>query len=439
MLENILLVEPDFPIPSKSRNHKNFLPIGLLKLASYYREKGNTIKLVRGEKSIKDFNPHRILITSLFTYWSKYVVSAVHFYRDQFPKAIIEVGGIYASLMGDDCKKRTGCNEVFKGVHESAELLSPAYDLVDVNYQIIHTTRGCFRRCPFCGTWRIESGFSQEKFANYFKIGKYDFIAKRSIIDEVKKFYPKQNKLIFYDNNLLFNPYLSDILKEIIDFNRKIREDNRGKSRKKPYLICESQSGFDGRILDLEISKLLKDAKFIYPRIAWDNSYDEWREIKKQVGILEKAGFSRRDIFVFVLYNWKYDYEVLENKRVKCYECGVQLADCRFRPLDQTFDNYNPRKKQQSNKEYFIHPNWTDHSVRLFRKNVRRHNICIRYSKKFHSYSMERKDVDKEEFNRIMKLSKIEITQKVDDAWFPDEFTHLYNKPEITEFPVIKI
>ena len=35
----VLLVEPNFPIPGKSRNHSNFLPIGLLKIASYLREK----------------------------------------------------------------------------------------------------------------------------------------------------------------------------------------------------------------------------------------------------------------------------------------------------------------------------------------------------------------------------------------------------------------
>jgi len=224
MSKNILLVEPEFPIPTKSRNHKNFLPIGLLKLAAYHRKKGNNVKLVRGEIGIDDFFPDIVYVTSLFTYWSKFVVSSVNFYRTQFPYAKIEVGGIYASLMPNDCKRRTGCGEIFKGVHESAEKLSPAYDLVDVDYQIIHTTRGCFRRCPFCGTWKIESGFKNKKFANYFKIGKYDFIAKKSIINEVKKFYPKQNKLIFYDNNLLFNPYIKDILSEIIKFNAKIKK-----------------------------------------------------------------------------------------------------------------------------------------------------------------------------------------------------------------------
>ena len=33
-VKSVLLVEPNFPIPAKSRNHKNFLPIGLLKIAA---------------------------------------------------------------------------------------------------------------------------------------------------------------------------------------------------------------------------------------------------------------------------------------------------------------------------------------------------------------------------------------------------------------------
>jgi len=232
---------------------------------------------------------------------------------------------------------------------------------------------------------------------------------------------------------------LQDILKEIINFNKKIKKENRGKSNKKPYLICESQSGFDGRILNFEIASLLKKANFIFPRIAWDNEYDEWKDIESQINLLEKAGFNRKDIFVFVLYNWKYDYEVLENKRVKCFEFGVQLADCRFRPLNSVFDNYNPRKKHQTNQEYYIHPNWTDREVRLFRRNVRRHNICVRYSKMFHSYKLERKGISKEEFHNILLMPKEEITEKVDDAWFPEDFTYRYKNPKITDYSITAI
>ena len=54
--KKILLVEPDFPIPPKSKNHKNFLPIGLLKIASYLRDHHNEVKLIRGvPKNIEEF------------------------------------------------------------------------------------------------------------------------------------------------------------------------------------------------------------------------------------------------------------------------------------------------------------------------------------------------------------------------------------------------
>ena len=46
-VHSVLLVEPNFPIPSKSRNHKNFLPIGLLKIAAYLRTKSIRVKLIR--------------------------------------------------------------------------------------------------------------------------------------------------------------------------------------------------------------------------------------------------------------------------------------------------------------------------------------------------------------------------------------------------------
>ena len=49
-MKKILLVEPNFPIPPKSKNHRDFLPIGLLKLASYHRAKGDKVKLVRGNQ-----------------------------------------------------------------------------------------------------------------------------------------------------------------------------------------------------------------------------------------------------------------------------------------------------------------------------------------------------------------------------------------------------
>ena len=50
-VKRVLLVEPNFPIPNKSRNHSNFLPIGLLKIAGYLRTKSIEVKLVRYEEA----------------------------------------------------------------------------------------------------------------------------------------------------------------------------------------------------------------------------------------------------------------------------------------------------------------------------------------------------------------------------------------------------
>jgi len=95
-MKKILLVEPAFPIPPKSKNHKNFLPIGLLKIASHLRLKGIKIRLVRGfpedlfkRNAILDFRPDEIWVTSSFTYWAEYVKKAVQSYKNIFPKAKI--------------------------------------------------------------------------------------------------------------------------------------------------------------------------------------------------------------------------------------------------------------------------------------------------------------------------------------------------------------
>jgi len=404
-MKQVLLVEPNFPIPHKSKNHKNFLPIGLLKLASYLRENKIKIKLKRGiPNSLEDitvlnkFNPDEVWITSLFTYWSKYVKEAVGYYKEFFPKFKVVVGGIYASLLPGHCKEYKGCDEVYIGVHNEAENFYPAYDLVDVNYQIIHASRGCIRRCEFCGTYKIEPKFK----------------SKRSIKEEIKN-----NKLIFYDNNFLANEYLDNILEEL----KNARVNNRA-------VYSECQSGFDGRILTEDLAIKLKKARFINPRIAWDNSYEDYKDIERQISYLVDGGYNPNDIYVFMVYNYELSFEVMEEKRKKCYEWGVQISDCRFRPLNQTFDNYNPYKTEQSNEDYYIHINWSDSEVRQFRKNIRRQNICIRQNVPFYSKDFEHKKYGPDVLRKVKSLKNIDEKIKFleinkIDYWIPNKVNQL--------------
>jgi hypothetical protein len=391
--QKILLVQPKFPTPAKSINHKDFLPIPLLKIASYHRSLGDIPYLVHGKIDI-DFKPDLIYITSLFTYWQKEFWDTVKFYRNKFLDTPINVGGIYVSLFFEKPKFQKKCTEYnvkpFKGTVEAFEKSQPDYSLVDVNYQIIHASRGCERRCPFCGVWKIEP----------------EFVPKESIKNEIVK-----NKLVFYDNNLLANPFIEKILKELSEL----------KIKGKP-VYSESQSGFDGRLLTLKLAKLLKKARFINPRIAWDSSFEEWNKIEKQINVLLKAGYKSKDISIFMIYNWEYTFYEMELKRKKCFEWRVQIADCRNRPLTQEFDNYNGRF-EQTHKDYYIHKNqgWTDPKVKKFRKNVRRQNICVRNGYKFHSSKLERKAVPKSDYLKIISMSIHEIKRILPDAWWPSE------------------
>ena len=449
-------MEPNFPVPKKSHNHKNFLPIGLLKLATYYKDKGYEVQLNRlNSNFLRNFNefnfkPDLILITSLFTYWSKYVKEAVNFSKIYFPNAKIIVGGIYASLMPKHCLEYTGCDEVFIGVCEDAENLEPDYSLVNVDYQIMHTSRGCIRKCTCCGVYEIEPYFNYKKsvqkailkreksrennrvkltnqisskiasqIIDIFKNEMDDKVLKivnevlnNEIVKEITKINRKKNpKIIFYDNNLLANPHIKKILEELIDL------------KKRRYILnCESQSGFDGRILLQypELGVLLKKANFINPKIAWDGPFSDKDNIKRQIDILMNSGYQEKYISVFMIFNHDLSFDEMEKKRIQCWKWNVQITDCRFRPLDQTYDNYNPYiRKPQSRKDYYIHPGWTDKLVKLFRSNIRKHNICVRQDIAYYSADIERKRMQKEEALKFKKLQFNIAKNHVNDAWDP--------------------
>lgn len=331
----ILLVEPAFPIPVKSRNHSHCLPVGLLKIGSYHKRLGDTVKLIRGHERC-GFTPDKILITSLFTYWSQPVHDAAAFYHRAYPDAKIQIGGIYASLMPEHCKKNSPFASVKRGLYRggAAEKVAVDFTLLpeDLGYQIIHTSRGCPRRCTFCGTWRIEP--------------KYTYV--KSILPMIQ-----ERKLVFYDNNLLANRCIDQILQELADYRT---EDGHP-------LRCESQSGFELALLTPQRAAALKAAHFVNPRIAWDGPYHGWPKVRRAVRMLKNVGYGRKDIFLFMIYNHKLSYCEMRKKLDACRRWKVRVIDCRYRPLTCTEDNYRPGPQRQDEGAYYVHPGWTDTST----------------------------------------------------------------------------
>lgn len=406
-VERVLLIDPAFPIANKSRNHKDLLPVGLLKISSYLKGRGIETKLVRlndgedFEDEFKNFNPNLVMITSVFTYWFEEVKEAVELSKTYLPNVKVMVGGILASLYPSKKlrKKIPKINYIHQGVLECAEHLPPDYSILenggeDIDFQIIHSTRGCKRKCPFCGVNKIEKNLDD--------------------VNSIEKELIGKKNLVFYDNNLLANPNIEELLKELI----RLKEE-------KKITKCESQSGFDGRLLheNEDLARLLKKANFKDPKIAWDGPFAGCKRREEEISILERAGYARKEIAVFMLYNHDLSYKELEKKRAKCFEWGVQVSDCRYRPLNRLSDGYNPHKRKQKPDEYYVHKGWTDEEVRQFRRNVRRHNICIRHNMKYHSRQAEIKKISKEEsmIIRDMTAEQAMATGIVNDAWDPSE------------------
>jgi len=347
--ENILLVEPDFPIADKSLNHSHFLPIGLLKIGSYHRCLGDRVHLIRGLKE-SPFKPDRVLVTSLFTYWSREVHEAAAFYRNLYPAADIEIGGIYASLMPEDCLSRSPFARVQVGLYRGgcAETVPIDYKILPENldYQIIHASRGCKRHCSFCGTWRIEPKFT----------------FKETVLKEIEK-----PRLVFYDNNLLANPHIGKILSEISTF----------RLRNGRPVFWECQSGLDLRLLTLERAMLLKKSRMKKPRVAWDGPYSDWPIVRQAINLLKAVGYGRKDIFVFMIFNYVLSNKEMMKKVDACRRWRVRIIDCRYRPLEAIEDNYRPGRGSQPQGSYYIHKGWTDSAVRGFRRKIRQQNIAI--------------------------------------------------------------
>jgi hypothetical protein len=225
---------------------------------------------------------------------------------------------------------------------------------------------------------------------------------------------------------LLANPAIENILSELAYLRNKQK-----------ITWCEAQSGIDGRILlkNPMFAHLLKQAGFKEIRISWDGSLNDAPKIAKQIKLLKKAGYQlHRHVYVFMIYNWDIPFEEMERKRLKCWEWKVQIADCRYRPLNQTHDRYNGQyfKQGQTGRDYHIHRSagWSDENVRLFRKHIRRQNICVRSGISFYSNAIERSFLNNYvrdlliDIAKSLKIEKAEaiLNQIKIPYWFPENF-----------------
>ena len=156
--DSVLLIQPDFPWPSKSKNSHQSIPYGLLRIANWMKSEGIDVRFNRGCKKLENYSPNEIWITSLFSYWAPYVEKTFDYYSKEFSKSRIIVGGILPSLSKNYCIERFGSDNIYEGLLPQAEVFDADYSLLEheLDFQVLISTRGCIRKCTFCYAWKLE-------------------------------------------------------------------------------------------------------------------------------------------------------------------------------------------------------------------------------------------------------------------------------------------
>ena len=319
----VLLVEPAY--------YSSFPPLGLLKLASYHRSRGNQVKLVRGIVEDLSFNPDLIEVTSLFTYAWKPVHEAIEFYHAKYHNARMRIGGIYASLMPERIKSFYPSIEVYVGLFEKADNYIPAYDILNEvdkwrkwDSTILFTSRGCIRNCPFCVVPKLE--------------GKI-----HSVVEDLERYiYPTHKRFVLWDNNFLASPNWKNLLQSL----------------QKIGLPVDFNQGIDSRLIDDEKARMIGDLIMPIIRTAFDN-INEKKSIVKAIDHLAQNGIRKRKIFIYSLYNF-YEKTYGGDEPATFFERIKLIADqgCVSYPM-----RYEPLTALEKNQ--FMSPLWTDQQLKM--------------------------------------------------------------------------
>lgn len=201
------------------------------------------------------------------------------------------------------------------------------YNKFNNEEQWIRISQGCPNQCPFCYEPREQQVFPiPEIIRNNVKIMDMNLLAQKGALEIIKKLGNKRvnGKVIHYE------------------------------------LVC----GIDWRFLTQEIANALKTSRFKKIRLAWDFDYGQQFKIKDTITILLKAGYSRRDITIFMICNWEIPYVECYKKLDLCKVWNVKVADCYFD--GQISPNIKPL-------------GWTAEQIKDFRARVRKHNQLVNF------------------------------------------------------------
>ena len=354
--KNILLIEPAYP--------NKYPPLGLMKLAQYHGPNGkrDNVRFIKGEdSSVLNVAWDRIYVTTLFSFEYQRIAGSIDFalraVNGQADRVF--VGGIAASLMHE----RFASQPQWRGIRFISGLLNkppaislqlddfseelysddqastpiedllPDYSILSqVSYKypvhdayFVYASRGCIRKCSFCGVPKLEGE-------------QRDTASLTSLVRGIAGLYGEKKDLVLMDNNIVASPRFREIVAEIRDLGflpgAKIRRGRVMVQRRVDF-----NQGVDARILCKSPSYLRELATICTRplRIAFDH-LGLRRPYEQSIHYAHEFGL--RELSNYMLYNF-YDSptDLFERMRLNVAlneELGIRIWSfpMRYQPTD---------------------------------------------------------------------------------------------------------
>jgi len=354
--KNILLVEPGYK--------NKYPPLGLMKIAQYHGQRGKRdhVRFIKGEdESVLNSAWDRIYVTTLFSFEFSRIARSIDFAlmaaNGQADKVF--VGGIAASLMHDRflAESRWRGIRIIKGLLSAAPSISlqlddfseelysedrsgtpiedliPDYSILDqIPYKypvrdayFAYASRGCIRKCSFCGVPELEGD-------------QRDTESISAIVKGVDELYGPKKDLTLMDNNVVASARFKEIIAEIRDLGF-VPGSKLNRGRTPVQRRVDFNQGVDARILCKhkmylrELSTIcLKPLRIAFDHIGLKKPYEQAIRFAHEFGLTELSNY--------MLYNFHDSpADLFERMRLNVAlneELGIRIWSfpMRFQPTD---------------------------------------------------------------------------------------------------------
>jgi hypothetical protein len=309
----ILLVEPDY----KNR----FPPLGLMKISTYHKDRGDQVRFVKGIQKDLDLDPDRIYIATLFSFYHQITMDTVKYYKDTFKDSDIVIGGIYSTLNPERFVEEVGIKPL-TGLLDRAGILGdddvivdrciPDYSILsEINYEYAHgssfvgyATRGCVNKCGFCAVSKLEPVYTDDT--------DFDSYLSKSM----EKFGERQN-LILFDNNILASKQLEKIVESIKSFGFHAGAKFKGKARSVDFNQGVDSRLFEGRKIEILSRIYVNPLRIAFDHIGLKDVYVRAVEIAIEHGLTRLSNL--------MLYNFNDSPDDLYNRLKVVMDLNARL------------------------------------------------------------------------------------------------------------------